>query len=285
MKEVLADPLKARSFRILLASVLRHSAKLDDGVLEFGADSQKIHRIVECLREFPIAEWRSVALPWLATNPSAFDSLRFFTALDLLCLGLLILGKNKTLVLKRLKAIAAEVLSQRADVLSQIGALRFTASEGAQLKTVLSSPISAKKKFLKPLLLRLNVQMLDAVIPVYFPSAVTIEHVLPQRPAANGPWLSKYPNANKRKVYTELLGNYALLTHPINARARNLDFAQKRKVIFATTNHQAFPITNDLTNYELWTERELLQRHEKLVRSALAVLGLAPAIAWPRAAE
>jgi hypothetical protein len=285
MKEVLADPLKARSFRILLASVLRHSAKLDDGVLEFGADSEKIHRIVECLRESPIAEWRSVALPWLATNPSAFDSLRFFTALDSLCLGLLILGKNKTQVLKRLRAIAAEVLSQRANVLGRVGALRFTAAEEAQLKSLLVNPISAKKKFLKPLLMRLNVQMLDDAIPVYFPNGVTIEHVLPQRPAANSPWLSKYPNPTKRKIYTELLGNYALLTHPINARAKNLDFPDKRKVIFATTNHQAFPITNDLTNYESWAEYELLQRHEQMVRSALAVLGLAPAIAWPRAAE
>ncbi len=285
MKEVLADQIKARSFRILLASVLQHSAKLDEGMMEFGTDSEKIHRVVECLRESPIAEWRSVALPWLALNPSAYDSLKFFTALDSLCLGLQILGKNKTQVLKRLKAAAGEVLAQRTHVVGQAGPLRFTATEEAQLKSVLVNPIGAKKKFLKPLLLRLNAHMLDAAIPVYFPKGVTIEHVLPQRPAAKGPWIQKYPNADKRKVYTELLGNYALLTHPINARARNLDFVEKRKVIFTTTHNQAFPITNDLTNYETWDERELLRRHERMVRSALTLLGLAPAIAWSTAAE
>ncbi len=264
--------------------MLRHSTKLNDGVMEFGPDSEKINRIVQCLRHSPIPEWRSVALPWLATNPSAYDSLRFFQALDSLCLGLQILGKNKTQKLRRLKAAAAEVLAERERALNRAGALRFSDAEQTQLKSVLANPIGAKKAFLKPLLLRLNVEMLDAAIPAYFPK-VTIEHVLPQRPAANGPWPAKYPNAARRKVYTELLGNYALLTHPINARAKNLDFTDKRRVIFAVTNNQAFPITNDLTNYESWSEQELIQRQQKLVKLAMGMLGLAPAIAWPAAAE
>jgi hypothetical protein len=94
MKEVLGDPLKARNFRILLSSVLRHSAKLDDGELEFGPDSEQINRVVECLRHSAVLEWRSVALPWLAGNPTAYHTLQFLRALESLCLGLSILGKN-----------------------------------------------------------------------------------------------------------------------------------------------------------------------------------------------
>jgi hypothetical protein len=285
MREVLHDQLKARNFRILLASVLNHSSKINDGVLEFGSDSERIHRIVQCLRQSPIAEWRSVALPWLATNPTAYNSLRFFAALDSLCLGLLILGKNKSQILRRLKAAAAEVISEKASALDRAGALRFSDSEQIQLKSVLANPIGSKKRFLRPLLLRLNAQMLDAAIPVYFPDGLTIEHVLPQRPAANGPWPLKYPDAAKRRFFTELLGNYALLTRPINARAKNLDFVDKRKVIFAAVNNQAFPITIDLTHYDSWNERDLVQRHQKLVKLALGVLGVAPAVAWPEAAE
>ena len=111
IKEALSDPLKTRNFRILLSSVLRHSAKLDDGMLEFGDDSDKIHRVIECLRQSPITEWRSVALRWLALNPTAFNTLQFLTALDSLCLGLLIIGKNKTQILSRLRALVAEVQS------------------------------------------------------------------------------------------------------------------------------------------------------------------------------
>jgi len=122
--------------------------------------------------------------------------------------------------------LAAEVVAEKSNVLNRAG---MDASEQRQIKAVLTNPIGSKKRFLKPLLLRLNVQMLDPAIPVYFPNGVTIEHVLPQRPAANGPWSAKYPNAAKRKVCTELLGNYALVSQPINARAKNLDFVEKRR--------------------------------------------------------
>lgn len=284
MKEVLGDQIKARNFRILLSSVLRHSSKLDEGVLEFGADSERIHRIVECLRHLAPREWRSVALNWLAGNPGGYQTLQFLSALESLCLGLQIMGKNATQRLKRLRAVTNEVTAQRASVLSNAGALRFTAAEQTQLRSILMQPIGAKKKFLKPLLLRLNAHMLDVTIPIYFPD-VTIEHVLPQRPAANGPWIGKYPNAAKRKCCTELLGNYALLTQSMNARARNKDFKDKRSEMFGKTSHQSFPLTSDLIHYEEWTEADLRVRHQKLVGLTLEVLGLAPAVAWTDAAE
>jgi hypothetical protein len=284
MKEVLGDPLKANNFRILLSSVLRHSSKLDEGVMEFGSDSGTIHRIVECLRHLAPREWRSVALCWLAGNPSGFQTLQFLAALDSLCLGLQIMGKNKTQILKRLRAVINEVSSHRESVLSKAGALRFTSTEQTQLRSILMKPMGARKRFLKPLLLRLNAHMLDATIPVYFPE-VTIEHILPQRPSAKSPWLAKYPDPGRRKVCTELLGNYALLTHSINAGAKNKDFKEKRTIMFGKTNSQSFPITSNLMHYEDWLERELIARHEILVGLSLEVLGLPPTIAWSSAAE
>lgn len=284
IKEALGDQLKARNFRILLAAVLRHSAKLDEGTLEFGADSERIHRIVVCLRHTPIPEWRSAALTWLALNPSPYNTFQFLTALDSLCLGLHILGKNATQKLRRLKAVTAEVISMRDRIILEASSLRFTAAEQRQILATLTKPIGAKKRFLKWLLLRLNAYMLDATIPVYFPD-VSIEHVLPQKPKADGPWIRKYPNAAKRKTYTELLGNYALLTHSMNSRARNLDFQDKRLVMFSGVNSQAFPITNDLTGYNSWEEHELLHRHQKLVMLVCEMLGLAPALAMHEKAE
>jgi hypothetical protein len=285
MKEVIGDEVKARNFRFLIASVLHHAAKLDDGQLEFGADSDQIHRVFECLRHSPVGEWRSVALAWLAMNPSGLHTLQFLTALENLCLGLWVLGRNKTQILRRLKAVANDVVSQKENILKQAGSLRFTAQEQAQLRVVLASPMGAKKRFLKPLLLRLNAQMLPPQIPIYFPSGVTIEHVLPRNPKPNGAWSAKYPDARRRRLCTELLGNYALLTHSINAGAKNKDFKEKRTIMFSQTNNQAFPLTTDLMHYEEWGESDMKARHEKLVRLAWEMLGLAPALAWPAAAE
>jgi hypothetical protein len=82
-----------------------------------------------------------------------------------------------------------------------------------------------------------------------------------------------------------LLGNYALLTHSINAGAKNKDFKEKRTIMFGKTNSQSFPITSNLMHYEDWLERELIARHEILVGLSLEVLGLPPTIAWSSAAE
>jgi hypothetical protein len=81
------------------------------------------------------------------------------------------------------------------------------------------------------------------------------------------------------------LGNYALLTPPINTGAKNKDFKEKKTVMFGKTNAQSFPLTSELTLYESWTEEELLGRHEKLVSFTFKMLGLAPALAWHAAAE
>jgi hypothetical protein len=285
MREVLGDQIKARNFRILLASVLRHSSKLDDGVMEFGDDSQKIHRVLQCLRISPVKEWRSVAMPWLALNPSGYQTLQFFTALESLCLGLRILGKNSSQIMRRLKNVAAEIVAHKDKVLQQAGSLRFTAQEQAQLRSVLTKPIGWRKRFLKDLLIRLNAHMLDAAIPIYFPGEVTIEHVLPRTPKADGPWLKKYPNATRRRQCTELLGNYALLTQPINSGAKNMDFKEKRSVYFGMKSAQSFPLTVELTRYESWSQDELLARHERLVSLTFEMLGLAPAMGWSAAAE
>jgi len=285
MREMLGDQIKARNFRILLASVLKHSSKLDEGVMEFGADSDKIHRVLQCLRVSTIKEWRSVALPWLALRPSGYQTLQFFTALESLCLGLRILGKSRAQILRRLKSVAAEIVAHKEQVLQHAGSLRFTAQEQAQLRSILMRPIGWKKSFLKDLLMRLNAHMLDAAIPIYFPEEVTIEHVLPRNPKADGPWLKKYPNATRRKHCSELLGNYALLTQPINSGAKNLDFKEKKSVYFGMRNAQSFPLTIELARYESWDEDELLERHERLVNAAFEMLGLAPPVGWSAAAE
>jgi hypothetical protein len=56
-------------------------------------------------------------------------------------------------------------------------------------------------------------------------------------------------------------------------------------IIRDTEANQAFPLTTDLIHYEEWVEDDLKARHEKLVRLAWEMLGLAPALAWPAAAE
>ena len=61
--------------------------------------------------------------------------------------------------------------------------LFLSRAERGKIKERLSSPIGNKSRFVRPLLLRLNAEMLDKTIPTYFPRNVTLEHILPQKPA------------------------------------------------------------------------------------------------------
>lgn len=152
------------------------------------------------------------------------------------------------------------------------GALFLTNAETAKLRELLEGPISARKKFLRHLLLRLNTLILHPGLPPHFPDDATIEHVLPQKPNGRSLWLETYPNAGSRKALCELLGNYALLTGKMNTSARNNDFAQKKQIIFALSNVSMFPLTGTLARYETWTERDIRHRHAVMMRMLRQIL-------------
>jgi hypothetical protein len=89
--------------------------------------------------------------------------------------------------------------------LSHAGKLQLTNMEQAKIRQALSAPIAVRKKFVKHLLLRLNVEVLDQNIAPYFPSEATIEHVLPQRPRSGSYWHTAFPDAKVRKYFCGLI--------------------------------------------------------------------------------
>ncbi len=288
VREILSDQLKAHRFQQYLSAFLGHFVRLDEGLLDFGPDSDRINRLIECLRHCPTKYWQPAALMWLAVHPDPTRAghvhWQFFRALDALSWGLCILGKTKGQIVSRFKKIVVRIGRDRRGALTSAGSeLHLTEDEQAALRKLLTNRLSAKRKFVKPLLLRLNAEMLDPQIPVYFPDKVTIEHVLPQNPTNS--WLHLYPNAQRRSILTELLGNYAILTRSINSSAKNFEFIRKRSVIFNLASGQSFPLTNDLGQYETWTEEDLLDRHHRLVERASRMLLLTPIIDWQEAAE
>ena len=144
--------------------------------------------------------------------------------------------------------------------------------ETTKLRQTLESPIPARKKYLRHLLLRLNALMLHPELPPHFPEDATLEHVLPQKPGARSEWLRMYPDTSSRKALCELLGNYALLTGKLNTSARNHEFSKKKQVIFALANVAMFPITANLSPYETWSERDIRQRHAEMLNLLRQVL-------------
>ncbi|MGB0680097.1 MAG: HNH endonuclease family protein [Polyangiales bacterium] len=88
----------------------------------------------------------------------------------------------------------------------------------------------------------------------------TVEHILPQNPAAKSHWRRDF-SEDFRKNYTHRLGNMTLLSHRINARISNGDFQRKRQE-YAKSR---LMLTRDLASVDPITEAFIRDRHTRLV--------------------
>lgn len=152
--------------------------------------------------------------------------------------------------------------------------LYLTQSERTKIREKLSSPIGNKSRFIRPLLLRLNAEMLDKTIPTYFPTKVTLEHILPQKPGPRSLWRQKFPDQKRRVELSQMLGNFAILSNKVNPKASNFDFHKKREKIFGASDSNVFPLTAQLVNYNDWTAEDILRRQEQLTDLARDILRL-----------
>lgn len=120
-------------------------------------------------------------------------------------------------------------------------------------------------KVCKLLLLRLGDELsgtMDAVDPDHY----TIEHVLPQRPAASSPWRQLFPSTEERGQLVESLGNLVLITQQENDRARNASWDDKKQ-IYSKGSSQApmLAITRDVIDEREWRQGQIEAREERLV--------------------
>ena len=273
MRHVLQHPSKSVEFIDTLRTFVELYEELDACDLEFGEDSAKINRVVSCIQALPFDDWRGAALLWLSRTPSPSQTLDFFKALDALGLGLLVLGATSQTIAKRFARVLTEVVERRAMTFTS-SAIFLTDQEKSRITNRLQSPIPARSRFARPLLLRLNAEMLDDQIPTYFPTKVTLEHILPQKPAPRSAWHKTFPEKTRRQELSQLLGNFTILTNTANPRASNFDFHRKRKTIFGAKGSNVFPLTAELVNYDDWNEENILKRHKQLNALARNILKL-----------
>ncbi len=120
-------------------------------------------------------------------------------------------------------------------------------------------------KVCKLLLLRLGDKM-SGTMDVVDPDLYTIEHVLPQRPAASSPWRQVFASAEERAQLVESLGNLVLITQQENDRARNASWENKKE-IYAQASSKAPPlaITRDVLDEREWRKPQVEARELRLV--------------------
>jgi hypothetical protein len=120
-------------------------------------------------------------------------------------------------------------------------------------------------KVCKLLLLRLGDEIAGEMDMVD-PDLYTIEHVLPQRPAASSPWRQMFASADERTQLVESLGNLVLITQQENDRARNASWEDKRQIYAkGTTKAPLLAITRDVLDETEWRKPQIEARELRLI--------------------
>jgi len=272
-RAVLAHPSKSLVFTDTLKKFVEIFEQLESGELELAQGNEELGRIITCVQALPFDDWVPAALLWLAQSPPQRATIEFFKSLDALGLGLLVLGATSNTITERLRKVVERILA--GDCLEKADSELFlTRTERSKIRDKLANPIGNKSRFVRPLLLRLNAEMLDKTVPTYFPRNVTLEHILPQKPGPKSQWRIKFPDQKKRTELSQMLGNFAILSAKVNPKASNFDFHKKREIMFGSSDSNIFPLTAQLVRYNDWTADEIMKRQEELTDLAREILRL-----------
>jgi hypothetical protein len=144
-------------------------------------------------------------------------------------------------------------------------ALILSDIEKAEATARLGGEIYLVTKVRKYVLLRLDEMLAPNAGVTYDHPVITVEHVLPQNPAAGSEWHSWF-DEDARERWTHRLANLVLLSRSKNAEAQNYEFDKKKEKYFTSRNGtSAFALTTQVLTQPTWTPQVLTARQEQLM--------------------
>ncbi|MES2573799.1 MAG: DUF262 domain-containing HNH endonuclease family protein [Bacteroidota bacterium] len=121
-----------------------------------------------------------------------------------------------------------------------------------------------KRKFARYILLKLDYLNSGNTQKWNTPSKISIEHVLPQRPAPNSQWNKDF-TSEKHDQWINKLGNLVLISRTKNSSLSNLDYIDKKKKYFNTTM-DVFPNSLKMIQNTHWDLTTLDTNHKRVVQ-------------------
>ena len=132
-----------------------------------------------------------------------------------------------------------------------------------QARRNLQSPrFALRDRFRMPVLLKLNDLLARQAQPID-PRNVSCEHILPINPPRRGPWRTAFRGRNGQfngAVFTHMLGNVTILTHPQNREADNSPYDVKRGILKAS----GFALSKHAASEKTWNAKVIADRSEQL---------------------
>ncbi|MFA5955518.1 DUF262 domain-containing protein [Hyphomicrobium sp.] len=230
-----------------------------------GVLPREMQRTLTYLNRFPEADWAPAAIVALKdwkTDPGRAAFLlgeieRLAMLTRLLCAGS---GKRV-----RRFAELIKVMRSGAPIDASHPVLQMSRDEVRGVAFHLKDFHKRNPKVCKLLLLRLGDELMGTMDMVD-PDLYTIEHVLPQRPAASSSWRNVFASTEERAQLVESLGNLVLITQQENDRARNASWDDK-KAIYAkgSTKVPLLAITRGVLEEAEWRKPQIEARELRLI--------------------
>ena len=105
---------------------------------------------------------------------------------------------------------------------------------------------------------------------------ISVEHVLPKGrslPRGSG-WRVDFPQHDQRRVIADCLGNLLLVGELQNRRVAQQDWLVKRDAFLEDPVSQQFALVKQLAGTELWTQKQIAERHVILMHAVREIWGL-----------
>jgi hypothetical protein len=234
------------------------------------AYAPEIEELLRWLNRLPHKEWLPAALQYWGRNKNnTAQVLHFLKDLDRLSVGLLLLNMSYNKRSERYRQLQLTI-KQGSNVYASTSPLQLTDEEQRDFYKALNGNIyvTINSSLCKYVLLRLDALLSDGSASYDYPT-ISVEHVLPQKPALNSEWTRAFPgDLQSRCVHR--LGNLVLLSRQKNRDANNYDFARKKEIYFSNRlGVSPFAVTSQVINTREWTP-EIVQRRQHELVSKLA---------------
>lgn len=229
------------------------------------ADAGAINERLRWLNRLEFSDWTPPALAFLQRHGSDAAATGLFLAkLERLAYAMLIARWGVNDRIERFSDLTRAIEEGRWAAAD--GPLSLNATERGEVLETLTGPVyltlSARAR--STLLLRLDALLAGGGATYDYP-VITVEHVLPQNPAANSEWLRWFPDEEARRARTHRLGNLALLTRKKNSAASNYEFERKKTAYFLNGGVSPFPLTTQVIGHSAWTPAIVDSRQQALV--------------------
>ena len=233
-------------------------------------DADKVNTLLRSLGRLDNFDWIPPTMAYFHLNGAQDTLIRFTSDLERLAYGLFVVRMNINQRISRY-ADVMRAIDNRDDLFAESSPLQLSQNEKTQILTRLDGDIYSLTRVRRPLLLRLDSLLTDRgvghALGHYQESIISIEHVLPQRPAEDSQWMKWFPGADERERWTHRLANLVLLSRRKNTRASNYKFEKKKKEYFQRGGVTTFALTTQVVNEPEWTPAVLERRQRQLIEA------------------